>query len=340
MYHFQRVLLQFVVSFWLITLLFPVSAFAQGILENPQPGAVLSGLTVFSGWVCEADRVDIEVDGIATQAAYGTTRADTSGVCVDDGNNGFGLLFNANLFGDGTHTARLLVTVGGETTEVARATFMVTTFDGQEFLSGVNGQAVVGSFPAAGGAVTVAWQESLQNFSIQQIAKTLQPGENIISGKFSGTVHSAIIDGDEDGLTAFVGTGTLSTANFGQVFVQSVFEVEVADPPTGTCPTEQTEFVPTEVELNRGRHVLTFPSGDQLFLQEGSRALCVDLNSAEFTHTATGSVGSEGDGAFAGTEGTFDIQSNTGFFPVADATLAAWGYFQGTMTLTLMVPEP
>ena len=78
------------------------------ILENPQPGAFVSGIGAISGWVCDADKIEIEFNNDAAnrwQAGYGTLREDTYGVCGDT-NNGFGLLYNWNNLGDGIHTVR------------------------------------------------------------------------------------------------------------------------------------------------------------------------------------------------------------------------------------------
>src|SRR4029453_17418890 len=59
--------------------------------ENPASGSVQSGIGLISGWMCNANRIDIDIDGLATfQAAYGTGRDDTQGACGDT-NNGFGL---------------------------------------------------------------------------------------------------------------------------------------------------------------------------------------------------------------------------------------------------------
>lgn len=148
------------------------SSNAGGVLENPQRGSFQSGIGVISGWVCQASRVDIEFVGVGTlQAAYGTSRADTQSAC-GDANNGFGLLFNWNLLGDGTHTVRALV----DGTELASATFTVSTL-GAEFLRGVNGQATLDNFPVARKQTTIQWQESVQNFIIAGTADLpLQPG--------------------------------------------------------------------------------------------------------------------------------------------------------------------
>src|SRR5712692_10314197 len=74
----------------------PRFLWAQATLEDPQLGSHQSGIGLIRGWVCQANRIDIEIDGQKVQAAYGTTRGDTQSVCGDS-NNGFGLTFNWNL---------------------------------------------------------------------------------------------------------------------------------------------------------------------------------------------------------------------------------------------------
>ena len=93
-----------------------------GYLENPGANSFQSGIGVISGWVCEADAVEIAIDGETQAAAYGTPRADTVADCGDVA-NGFGLLFNWNLLGGGVHTVRAVV----DDVELGRATVRVTT---------------------------------------------------------------------------------------------------------------------------------------------------------------------------------------------------------------------
>ena len=132
-----------------------------GYLENPGAGSFQSGIGLFSGWVCDAQRVEIEINGSTTlEAGYGTIRSDTASVCGDT-NNGFGLLFNWNLLGDGTHTARALA----DGREFGRARFTVTTL-GTEFLTGVSGTYRLPNFPEQGMDVIVEWQQASQNFVI------------------------------------------------------------------------------------------------------------------------------------------------------------------------------
>ena len=100
--------IRMVSAFVLFNFAFPALLLAQGILENPADGSSIGGLATFSGWVCTATRMEIDVDGSILQAGYPTSRNDTIEACGDDGDNGFSLLINTNLYGDGEHTARLL----------------------------------------------------------------------------------------------------------------------------------------------------------------------------------------------------------------------------------------
>ena len=149
-----------------------VVTFSLGFLENPGPNSFQSGIGVISGWVCEADAVEIEPESGAVlreTAAYGTERADTATrrkdgtVICGDTDNGFGLLFNWNRLGDGEHTVVALV----DGVELGRATVTVTTVgegEEEEFLRDVAGECVVADFPLPGETVTVEWQETQQNF--------------------------------------------------------------------------------------------------------------------------------------------------------------------------------
>ncbi len=149
-----------------------------GYLENPGPNSFQSGIGVISGWVCEAEAVEIEIETERGEterheAAYGTARGDTAvrpdgtPLCGDT-DNGFGLLFNWNLLKDGVHTVRALV--DGEA--LGWATVRVTTVgEGaeEEFLRDVEGECVVEDFPLLGETVTLEWQQTSQNFVITDV---------------------------------------------------------------------------------------------------------------------------------------------------------------------------
>ena len=100
------------------------------------------------------------LNGEPQEAAYGTARLDTEAVCGDS-DNGFGLLFNWNLLGDGEHEVVALV----DGVELDRATVTVTTL-GAEFLRDVTGTCTAADFPTGDETVTLAWQQTQQSFVI------------------------------------------------------------------------------------------------------------------------------------------------------------------------------
>ena len=135
-----------------------------GYLDNPGADSFQSGIGVISGWVCEGDTVEIQIGTAGRQvAAYGTERRDTESACGDT-DNGFGLLFNWNLLGDGEH--EVVAYADGE--ELGRSVVQVTTL-GEEFLHGIEGECVIDDFPTQGKTVTLEWQQGLQNFVITDV---------------------------------------------------------------------------------------------------------------------------------------------------------------------------
>jgi hypothetical protein len=68
---------------------------------------------------------------------------------------------NWNLLGDGLHRVRAFA----DGVQFADVTFTVTVLGG-EFLTDRSGGCLISNFPQSGTSVTVAWQESLQNFVI------------------------------------------------------------------------------------------------------------------------------------------------------------------------------
>ena len=162
----------------------PQSLRAQSVFENPQPGSFQSGVGVISGWVCDAQQIDIIFNPGTTKeetwrAGYKTTRPDTAytedgEVICGDTDNGFGLLFNWNRLGDGPHTVSVLA----DGVEFGRATFTVTTL-GEDFKRNVSGEFAVEDFPTEGQDITLAWQQSLQNFVIQGDIRS--SGETIVA---------------------------------------------------------------------------------------------------------------------------------------------------------------
>ena len=146
-------------------------ALAQSALEIPQPGSTQSGISIVSGWHCEAGRVEVAFDGGERIAvAYGTTRADTRGPCGDD-NNGFSLLWAYNLLGSGTHE----VVAYADGVEFGRATFNVTDISNKDFLRDRSAETRVGVFPDFEHDVVLKWQEANQNFIISDYLPSRDP---------------------------------------------------------------------------------------------------------------------------------------------------------------------
>jgi hypothetical protein len=140
----------------------PSALWAQSALDNPPNGSVVSGISIISGWKCTAGVITFTIDnGPPGRLVHGVSRGDTTGVCQNDGDNGFIAQFNWNLVGAGQHT----IQVFDDGAKFAEATFNVAS-TGQEFLSGRSGTATAEQFPEPDLDTFLTWQENLQNFVI------------------------------------------------------------------------------------------------------------------------------------------------------------------------------
>ena len=133
----------------------------RAVLENPASDSHQSGVSVISGWACDAQEIVVEIDGKPFPAAYGTARTDTHSVCGDT-DNGFSFLWNWGNSGPGEHTVRAL----SSGVEFGRATITVTTF-GTAFLRDARGVYSLTDFPTLGEETRIEWNEALQNFVIR-----------------------------------------------------------------------------------------------------------------------------------------------------------------------------
>lgn len=168
---------------------FAASAFAQSSLENPQPSSFQSGIGLISGWSCVSG-AQVSIDGATPLAvAYGTPRGDVASTCAGNANVGFGLLFNYNTLGAGTHTAQLKV---GGTNVGSPVSFKVTVPVG-EFAVGLSGTVSVPGFPTASQTTTLVWQQAQQNFAISAVNTTTTTPP--ASGSFPITYKSFRLDG-------------------------------------------------------------------------------------------------------------------------------------------------
>lgn len=160
-----------------------LAATAQVTFENPAQGSTVSGISMLSGWACDAETVQIQLaNGAVIDAAYGTERADTEGSCGDT-DNGFGVLFNFALLGTGEQTVTLLI--DGEsvasrefnTVQTSQGEFL--TFTGED-LETVSTSTTLTNFPKAGHSVVLSWNQALQNFVIASEAIPVSGGGEVL----------------------------------------------------------------------------------------------------------------------------------------------------------------
>ena len=157
----------------------PEATDARGALENPSGGGPRSGIGLISGWVCAASDVEVRIfsaQGVlraTLNAAQGTSRPDTVGQCQHRSpNTGFGMTYNFNHLPEGDYTIRAYADddeqIGREQTfEVVH----LTTFsanDSDRFLRDLRAaECRVDDFPEAGVDTFLKWEQSIQNFVIE-----------------------------------------------------------------------------------------------------------------------------------------------------------------------------
>ena len=132
-------------------------------LENPHPGAHVSGIGLVSGWTCMSGVVEVSFDGGPRDnlVPSGGGRGDTLPVCGRT-NTGFGLLFNYNLLGSGNHTVELFI----NGVQVGSSVPFTVTVPVGEFIRGAAKTVDATDFPSTGRTTRLEWQESTQNFAI------------------------------------------------------------------------------------------------------------------------------------------------------------------------------
>ena len=156
---------------------------ARGTLGNPSgtaenPGH-RSGIGVISGWVCAANEVTVEISrgGVVQETldvAYGTSRPDVpldpNADCTN-ANAGFGMTYNFNHLPEGEYTIQAFADderFGSEQTfEVVHLTGFAQS-DTNRFLEDLPaGTCDVEDFPEDGDATRLRWEQSTQNFVIE-----------------------------------------------------------------------------------------------------------------------------------------------------------------------------
>lgn len=154
----------------------PVETDETGFLENPPDGGFRSGIGLISGWVCAAEAVTVEIlrGGVVRETftvAQGTSRRDTVGQCDHDSENtGFGMTYNFNHLPEGPHTIRALADddlIGSEHTFEVVHIMEFEPDDADRFPTGLRAaECRVEDFPATGVDTYLLWEQSTQNFVI------------------------------------------------------------------------------------------------------------------------------------------------------------------------------
>ncbi len=157
-----------------------VTTDVRGSLDDPNSDGAntgyRSGVGLIRGWVCAANAVEVlifddEEEVVATVSTpYGSARPDTALTC-EDSNNGFAAQYNYNHLPEGEYTARAYADgrqIGVDRTfEVVHLTGFART-DRDRFLRDLPaGTCDVEDFPEDGDATRLRWEESLQNFVIE-----------------------------------------------------------------------------------------------------------------------------------------------------------------------------
>lgn len=140
----------------------PSISFANGMLENPLPNEIQSGVGIVSGWHCTANEVEIFIDGESIGGTgVGSVRNDTTTICGHN-RSGFGLLYNYNILEDGDH----LIQSYADGILLDERQFTTIRSGGVPFLQGKSATTTVQDFPNPGDITTLSWSQAKQSFVV------------------------------------------------------------------------------------------------------------------------------------------------------------------------------
>lgn len=161
-------------------LIFPFTAEAQlAVIENPMQDGKVSGNNTYYGYACGISTLFGAFNGGArTPISGGLPRANTGGVCGNDGNNGWNFIFNSSLLPAGQNEFQLF----GPTPDqlLASVTFENTPFP-QEFIletQANNGIAIWQNWPLPNSVSAIAFSQSVQGPQVQATRTATSPQVN------------------------------------------------------------------------------------------------------------------------------------------------------------------
>jgi hypothetical protein len=152
------------------------------LLENPQNGKTVSGITTVHGWVIDGKgitNVELFVDGeFWGNIPYGGSRKDVKSVYPDypnSDNSGFGVIFNYSLLSSGVHTISVKVHNQDGNVLPLDSTVTVKRFHG-EFVDNLNpGTWTLPNIAVTGGGITknydihIQWFTESQSFGVTDV---------------------------------------------------------------------------------------------------------------------------------------------------------------------------
>jgi hypothetical protein len=160
---------------------------------------------------------------------------------------------------------------------------------------------------------------------------TAEAGEQKITGSFSGSLMTAQIDVDSDGMPGGLSM-VRGKSNPGSITVQTIGESAARLSAVQVCPNSNMEF-----PLLMGHAVIHFDeTGELLFAKASSGATCFDPNTGVFISKWKG-VFFGGSGKLTNATGAFEVTSS-GKVVVGDRAGHEFDYLTGEFSGTIMTP--
>jgi hypothetical protein len=225
-------------------LILAAEAAALGVIENPQPDAIETGIAAITGGNCQANQITLQLDGATPVVApFGSLRADTAPVCGGRMDTGFSYLLNYNTLSTGSHTLRAFA----DGVLFASVTFTAINLGG-EFLTGKSGEYWLNNFPEYGRRTRVTWQQSSQNFTIT--------GSDTLVAPIAGTYYGGI---------TVTNSGCSTPANNG-----SFFEVDRFTIAFGANSALQIQAANSASSCTYNGTAFYAPSGGEIIVSNGT----------------------------------------------------------------------
>lgn len=224
----------------------PAAAAPLAVHESPSQGTIESGVGVLRGWACDADRVEVVIDGHdRIVVPYGGSRGDTETVC-GDADNGYATVVNWNRYDDGPHDLEAFI----DGKRITSIRFIVARF-AESFLRELDRSVDVLDFPATGDRMQLTWSQPHQNFTVESF-HSAQPTAAVyeIDLRFdladdSGRAVYALVENPPDEIRLEAGSieiGQVRTDGAPTAYQRIAGELVVAIDPSAAPKTLEIDF--------------------------------------------------------------------------------------------------